>query len=144
MRHDLEAVGPDTQAGRTHDYIVPARHSAGYVERRPFDLRVLVQKNSKGQWDITGVGARVAGSSSITTHVPRGGSIEDPEKLLSAISVPNKRGERWPGLKTRPSSSPADRTWLRAYTWRDVDGFGRRYERQHLVLRSQCEANENR
>jgi hypothetical protein len=49
---------------------------------RHYDLRVLVQKNSRGQWDITGIGARIAGSSSITTHVPRGGMIEDPEKLL--------------------------------------------------------------
>jgi len=51
---------------------------------RPFDLRALVQKNSKGQWRVSGVGARVAGASSITTHVPRGGSIDDPEKLLAA------------------------------------------------------------
>ncbi|WP_127531151.1 YheC/YheD family endospore coat-associated protein [Paenibacillus kobensis] len=52
------------------------------VNDRRFDLRALIQKNQRGQWDITGIGARVAGTSSITTHVPRGGSIEDPEKLL--------------------------------------------------------------
>lgn len=49
---------------------------------RNYDLRALVQKNSRGQWDITGIGARIAGTSSITTHVPRGGMVEDPEKLL--------------------------------------------------------------
>lgn len=49
---------------------------------RSFDLRALVQKNGRGQWDISGIGARMAGTMSITTHVPRGGSIEDPEKLL--------------------------------------------------------------
>ncbi|MDQ8739189.1 YheC/YheD family protein [Paenibacillus sp. LHD-38] len=49
---------------------------------RSFDLRALVQKNQRGQWDITGIGARIAGVSSITTHVPRGGMIDDPEKLL--------------------------------------------------------------
>nr|WP_138753024.1 YheC/YheD family protein [Paenibacillus sinopodophylli] len=54
---------------------------ASFNERR-FDLRALVQKNQRGQWDITGIGARIAGVSSITTHVPRGGMIEDPEKLL--------------------------------------------------------------
>lgn len=54
---------------------------ASFHDRR-FDLRALVQKNRLGQWDLTGIGARVAGSSSITTHVPRGGCIEDPEKLL--------------------------------------------------------------
>lgn len=49
---------------------------------RQFDLRALVQKNKRGKWDITGIGARIAGAASITTHVPRGGMIEDPEKLL--------------------------------------------------------------
>jgi hypothetical protein len=44
-----------------------------------------VQKNGEGQWEITGIGARVAGNASITTHVPRGGSIEEPEKLLTAV-----------------------------------------------------------
>lgn len=52
---------------------------------RPFDLRVLAQKNQYGKWDVTGIGARVAGNASITTHVPRGGNIDDPEKLLTAI-----------------------------------------------------------
>ncbi len=52
--------------------------------QRPFDLRVLVQKNGKGLWSIAGVGARLAGKSSITTHVPRGGSIDDPAKLLAS------------------------------------------------------------
>ncbi len=51
---------------------------------RPFDLRALVQKNRKGQWTVSGIGARVAGAKSITTHVPRGGSIDDPGRLLAA------------------------------------------------------------
>ncbi|MBN3522936.1 YheC/YheD family protein [Paenibacillus apiarius] len=72
------------QAGH-YDYIVQQGIPLATINRRPFDLRVLVQKNSKGQWDITGVGARIAGSTSITTHVPRGGSIDDPEKLLTTI-----------------------------------------------------------
>jgi hypothetical protein len=50
---------------------------------RKFDLRALVQKNRLGVWELTGLGARLAGASSITTHVPRGGRIEDPEKLLT-------------------------------------------------------------
>ncbi|WP_028611904.1 YheC/YheD family protein [Paenibacillus harenae] len=55
---------------------------ASFQDRR-FDLRALAQKNQRGQWDITGIGARIAGAMSITTHVPRGGMIEDPEKLLA-------------------------------------------------------------
>jgi hypothetical protein len=55
---------------------------ASFKDRR-FDLRALVQKNRLGVWEMTGLGARLAGASSITTHVPRGGQIEDPEKLLT-------------------------------------------------------------
>ncbi|MDK8182285.1 YheC/YheD family protein [Paenibacillus sp. UMB4589-SE434] len=72
------------QAGQSH-YIIQQGISLAAINRRPFDLRVLVQKNQMGEWDITGVGARIAGVLSITTHVPRGGSIDDPEKLLTSI-----------------------------------------------------------
>ncbi|MEB3100551.1 YheC/YheD family endospore coat-associated protein [Ferviditalea candida] len=63
-------------------YIIQQGIDLVHNHRRPFDLRVLVQKNLKGSWVITGIGARVAGEASITTHVPRGGSIDDPQKLL--------------------------------------------------------------
>lgn len=66
-------------------YIVQQGISLATFNHRPFDLRLLIQKNSKGRWDVTGVGARVAGESSITTHVPRGGRIDDPEKLLVSV-----------------------------------------------------------
>ncbi len=41
----------------------------------PFDVRVLVQKNVMGEWDLSGIGFRVAGKDGITTHVPQGGKI---------------------------------------------------------------------
>ncbi|GGG26576.1 YheC/YheD family endospore coat-associated protein [Paenibacillus abyssi] len=63
-------------------YIAQQGITLAAYQNRQFDLRALVQKNRRGQWDITGIGARVAGTTSITTHVPRGGSIEDPEMLL--------------------------------------------------------------
>ncbi|SDC08150.1 YheC/D like ATP-grasp [Paenibacillus sp. UNCCL117] len=65
------------------DYIIQQGIALSSYKRRPFDLRVLVQKNYKGHWTVAGVGARLAGRSSITTHVPRGGSIDDPGKLLA-------------------------------------------------------------
>jgi hypothetical protein len=71
-----ECIGSD-------DYIVQQGIQLASFNRRPFDLRVLVQKNRKGVWTVTGIGARLAGELSITTHVPRGGSIEDPRRLLA-------------------------------------------------------------
>ncbi|MGF9698209.1 MULTISPECIES: YheC/YheD family protein [Paenibacillus] len=66
-------------------YIMQQGIELASSRKRPFDLRVLVQKNGKGQWSVTGIGARLAGSRSITTHVPRGGSVEDPEQLLTEL-----------------------------------------------------------
>ena len=65
------------------DYIVQQGIKLAKCGGRPFDLRVLVQKNGKGAWSVTGIGARLAGEFSITTHVPRGGSIENPQRLLT-------------------------------------------------------------
>ncbi|WEK56288.1 MAG: YheC/YheD family protein [Candidatus Cohnella colombiensis] len=63
-------------------YIAQQGITLATVNNRPFDLRALVQKNELGKWEMTGLGARVAGSTSITTHVPRGGYIDEPERLL--------------------------------------------------------------
>lgn len=64
------------------EYIVQQGIHLTRSKHRPFDLRLLVQKNDKGIWTVSGIGARVAGKLSITTHVPRGGTIDNPEKLL--------------------------------------------------------------
>jgi hypothetical protein len=69
-------------------YIVQQGIRLCTVNGRPFDLRVLVQKNRRGRWSVTGIGARIAGEASITTHVPRGGSIEDPRRLLTSAFGP--------------------------------------------------------
>lgn len=70
------------RAKGTSRYIVQQAIGLAGYHGRPFDLRVLLQKNGRGAWAVTGVGARLAGARSITTHVPRGGSIEDPSTML--------------------------------------------------------------
>jgi hypothetical protein len=74
-------------------YIAQQGIALAAVNNRPFDLRALVQKNGWGKWELSGIGARVAGDSSITTHVPRGGYIDDPEKLLVSIFGQEKTGK---------------------------------------------------
>ncbi|MGG6313054.1 YheC/YheD family protein [Paenibacillus macerans] len=69
------------EAGGT-PYIMQESITLTSFRNRHFDMRVLVQKTGKGIWTVTGIGARLAGPKRITTHVPQGGSIEDPEKLL--------------------------------------------------------------
>jgi hypothetical protein len=72
------------QFSEYEDYIVQQGIQLAHLSNRPFDLRILVQKNIHGKWSISGIGARLAGEMSITTHVPRGGTIEDPHRLLVA------------------------------------------------------------
>lgn len=56
------------------DYLVQEAITLAEYEGRPFDLRLLVQKNRRGRWQKTGTAARIAGSGSITTHVFYGGT----------------------------------------------------------------------
>jgi hypothetical protein len=66
-------------------YIIQQGIELARYKGRPFDVRVLVQKNGQGEWGVTGVGIRRAGARSITTHVPRGGTIQSPETVLNHI-----------------------------------------------------------
>jgi hypothetical protein len=77
------------RAAGSEEYIMQQGIELAHIDQRPFDLRILVQKNHKGKWSLTGIGARLAGSLSITTHVPRGGSIQDPEQMLSTVFGPD-------------------------------------------------------
>lgn len=72
------------EAGRT-PYIMQESIELTSYRGRHFDMRVLVQKTGKGVWMVTGIGSRLAGPKRITTHVPQGGSIEDPEKMLAPV-----------------------------------------------------------
>lgn len=71
--------------GMVSPYIVQQGIRLTKINRCPFDFRVLVQKNRQGQWEVAGLGMRVAGVNRITTHVPRGGRIERPKKVLQQL-----------------------------------------------------------
>lgn len=64
-------------------YLVQQGIELAKVRGQPFDLRALVQKDGRGQWQLTGIGARVAPAGGITTHVPQGGRIGNPQVLLA-------------------------------------------------------------
>ncbi len=51
---------------------------------RPFDIRLLAQKDRRGCWRKTGWAARVAGPDAITTHVIYGGARQPVSAVLSS------------------------------------------------------------
>jgi hypothetical protein len=55
---------------------------------RLFDLRIMVQKNPKGEWETTGVIGRLGHPKKIVTNVCKGGSSKPIEVLLKD-HVPN-------------------------------------------------------
>ncbi|MED1722111.1 YheC/YheD family protein [Brevibacillus parabrevis] len=70
---------------RQQRYIMQQGIRRARFNGKPFDVRVLVQKDGKGEWGVTGVGIRRSGSQSITTHVPRGGSIHSLSSVLQSL-----------------------------------------------------------
>jgi hypothetical protein len=66
-------------------YLVQQGIPLAQYHRRPFDVRMLIQKNGRGEWKVTGIGIRIAGKRAITTHVPMGGKIENVNKVFKTV-----------------------------------------------------------
>lgn len=66
-------------------YILQQGIPLATYRHRPFDLRLLLQKDGTGCWKVTGLGIRVAGQDAITTHVPMGGSIVPASEVLREV-----------------------------------------------------------
>ncbi|RXT04809.1 YheC/YheD family protein [Ammoniphilus sp. CFH 90114] len=82
---DATALWNEIKSKVSTGYVVQEGITLLTYQGRPFDIRVLVQKDGTGTWKPSGVGIRVAGKNSITTHVPRGGSIASPDAVLKKI-----------------------------------------------------------
>lgn len=66
-------------------YVVQQGIPLAKFRGRPFDVRMLFQKDGNGNWDLTGAGVRVAGVTAISTHVPMGGRIENIQVVLKEV-----------------------------------------------------------
>lgn len=58
---------------------------------RPFDLRVLTQKNLQGAWETTGMLGRVAAPQKVVTNYHNGGSIFQVDVLFKELMTPAER-----------------------------------------------------
>ncbi|USB32682.1 YheC/YheD family protein [Paenibacillus sp. YPG26] len=52
---------------------------------RPFDLRVMVQRNPQSKWEVTGIVGRVAQPNKVVTNYHNGGQPKPVEELLAPL-----------------------------------------------------------
>ena len=63
-------------------YIVQERIHLATVRGAPFDMRVSVQKNARGRWQVSGIIAKLAGENQFLTNIHQGGTAYTLDKLL--------------------------------------------------------------
>ncbi len=76
----------------TNKYIIQERIPLATYKSNPFDLRVSVQKNETGHWQVSGIVGKVAESGSFLTNVAQGGKCYTLEELL--IDLPHLEHEK--------------------------------------------------
>lgn len=71
-------------------YLVQQGINLAKINGRPFDLRVMVQKNRSSKWVVTGILAKIAGAGHFITNIVRSGGRAIP--LETAITKSNIHG----------------------------------------------------
>lgn len=69
----------------TRSYIVQQGISVALIDEKPFDLRVTMQKDGKGEWMFSRCSARIAAPGNIVTNVAAGGRGVSAVKVLRTI-----------------------------------------------------------
>ena len=52
-------------------------------EQRIIDFRVHTNKDDNGEWKVTAIAAKIAGTGSVTTHVRSGGEIKTLDEIFT-------------------------------------------------------------
>jgi len=68
--------------GLTAKYIIQQRIPLAEFQGNPFDIRVSVQKNGNGDWQVSGMVGKVAKSGNFVTNVARGGTCIPLNEIL--------------------------------------------------------------
>ncbi|NOV02005.1 YheC/YheD family protein [Paenibacillus planticolens] len=75
-------------------FIVQQRIRLATVKRRPFDLRVMVQRRPSSRWQVTGKLAKVAGAGFIVTNIRMsGGKVIPVEQAIQRSQLKTMRTE---------------------------------------------------
>lgn len=70
---------------RSRTYVIQQCLPLATYHQRPFDLRVSVQKNHLGSWQITGIVGKVAAPHKFITNVAQGGTVHTLPQLMAAL-----------------------------------------------------------
>lgn len=68
---------------KKESYLIQERIPLATYQQRPFDLRVSVQRNEYGEWQVTGMIARVAAGRKFVTNLARGGTSITMKQLFT-------------------------------------------------------------
>ncbi len=71
---------------RSRAYVVQQCLPLAQYDGKPFDFRVSVQKNETGEWQVTGIAAKVAAAGKFVTNVAQGGAVYQLEHVLQALT----------------------------------------------------------
>lgn len=67
----------------SNDYVVQQGIQLTLKDGRVHDYRLLIQKNGRGEWEVTGCAGRIGPHRSITSNLHGGGSAVSQDKLLA-------------------------------------------------------------
>ncbi len=70
---------------KRRNYVVQQGINLIKKDGQSLDFRIHLNKNIRNEWEATGIGAKVAGRGSITTHVKAGGKIISPSAVLREL-----------------------------------------------------------
>lgn len=76
---------------KRENYIIQERIALAEYNHNPFDLRVSVQRNGEGEWQVTGMVGKVAKTGSFVTNVARGGTCVALEEILRGSPYLNEK-----------------------------------------------------
>lgn len=68
---------------RNGNFMIQEGVNLELIPDRVVDTRLLIQKNSRGEWEITGMGVRVGGSNSSTSNLHGGGKAASFEHFMA-------------------------------------------------------------
>lgn len=74
-----------SKSGRLRNYVAQQGVRLIEINNCPIDFRFHLVRNSSNQWVVAGVGAKMAGKGSVTTHIKNGGTLMTPEQALGRV-----------------------------------------------------------